>query len=194
MQMSYTDEFEIKDLEERKLFINCDVDESLISEIVYHILRYNKEDKDIEVSKRKPILLYINSRGGSLPDGYGVIDAIRTSKTPVYTINQGRCFSMGFLIFIAGVKRYAMPSAEFLLHDGSTASWDSTAKALDRAEFEKNFLEPMTKRYVLEQTKITEELYKAQYRAEWYMLPEEAKEQGVCTHIVGVDCTIDDII
>jgi ATP-dependent protease ClpP protease subunit len=80
------------------------------------------------------------------------------------------------------------------MHDGNTASWDSTAKALDRADFERNYLEPLTKQYILSQTNITDELYEEQYRKEWYMLPDEAKKYGICTHIVGTDCTLDDII
>ena len=194
IQMSYTDEFEVNDLKERRLFINDEIDSCIIDSIVYHILRYNKEDKGLAIKDRKPIYLFLNSNGGSVVDGYGVIDVMTTSKTPIYTINQASCFSMGFLIFLAGQKRYAMPRSEFLMHDGSTFSWDSTAKAKDRMEFEAVQLEQVTKQYILSRTKIDEKLYDEKYRVEWYMLPEEAKRMGVCTDIIGIDCDIDDIV
>lgn len=194
IQMSYTDEFEVNDLKERRLFINDEIDSCIIDSIVYHILRYNKEDKGLAIKDRKPIYLFLNSNGGSVVDGYGVIDVMTTSKTPIYTINQASCFSMGFLIFLAGQKRYAMPRSEFLMHDGSTFSWDSMAKAKDRMEFEAVQLEQVTKQYILSRTKIDEKLYDEKYRVEWYMLPEEAKRMGVCTDIIGIDCDIDDIV
>lgn len=188
------DQYNIEDLEERRLYINDIIDSSVVDEIVYHILRYNRLDKDISVEKRKPILLYVNTNGGSVPDGYALIDVIITSKTPVYTINQGYCYSMGFLIFIAGKRRYAMPNSTFLMHDGSSFAWDSTAKMKDRVDFEAGQVEVHTKNYIMTQTKINEKLYDEKYRVEWYFYPEEAKSVGVCDYIVGKDCTIDEII
>ena len=188
------DTFDIEELEGRRLYINFGIDEDVIESIVWHILRYNRQDKGKPIEDRVPIKLYINSPGGNVVDGYGLIDAIITSKTPVWTINQAMCASMGFLIFIAGQRRYAMPHSEFLMHDGSTAGWDSTAKMKDRMDFELNEVEAMTREYIINHTKITEEMYKDKYRVEWYFLPKKAKEVGVVDYIVGEDCDIDEII
>lgn len=188
------DKDEIIDRENRHLYLNDTVDESIIDSLVYMILRFNREDKGKEIEDRKPIILYINSPGGNVSDGYGLIDAILTSKTPVYTVNQAMCASMGFLIYIAGQKRYCMPHAEFLMHDGSSFGWDSTAKLKDRIDFETGQLEQMTKRYIISHTKIDEATYDIKYRVEWYFLPKEAKEIGVIDYIVGEDCDIDEII
>lgn len=194
LQLSYSEIYELSDLKERRLYLNAEVDEAVFDTLVYNIMRYNAQDKGIPVEDRKPIFLFINSPGGSVSDGYGLIDAIVQSKTPVYTVNQAMCASMAFLIFIAGDKRYTMPHSEFLMHDGSGFCMDSTAKLKDRLEFETNQLERMTKNYILERTNISEELYNKRYRMEWYFLPEEAKDLGVATHIIGVDCDIDEIV
>lgn len=194
MNISYPDVYEMEDLEERRLYINSGIDEKIVDTIVYHIMRYNREDKGIDVKSRKPIILYINSNGGSVPDGYAVIDAIMNSITPVCTVNQGYCYSMGFLIFLAGHKRYCMPSATFLMHDGSTMTWDSTAKAKDRMDFETRQVEEYTKQYIMSRTSIDEKLYDEKYRVEWYFYPTEAKQNGVLDYIIGVDCTIDEIL
>lgn len=188
------DTFSIEDLEERRLYINNSIDESIISSVVYQILRYNRLDKNKPIEDRVPIKLYINSPGGSVTDGFGLIDAIINSKTPVYTINLAMCASMGFLIFIAGDKRYTMPHAEFLMHDGDNFAMGSTAKMKDRMDFELGELEQMTKNYIINHTNISSNLYDEKYRMEWYFLPKVAKEVGVADFIVGEDCDIDEII
>ena len=190
----YQDKFLIEDLENRFLLLNDAIDANVFDTTVYHILRYNRVDADTPIEDRKPIILFINSCGGSISDGYGLIDAIRASKTPVYTVNLGMCASMAFLVFIAGHKRYTMPHSEFLLHDGSIGAVDSTAKFEDLMRFHTEQIEEMTRRYILSQTKISEPKYIEQYRKEWYFLPQEAKELGVVDYIVGEDCDIDEIL
>lgn len=190
----YANKFDFEDNEGRRIYLNSEIDETLIDGAVYHILRYNRLDKGIPVEERKPIILYINSPGGNVVDGYSLIDAICLSETPVYTVNLALAASMGFLIFIAGHKRYSLPHAEFLIHDGSTMGYDSTAKMRDRMEFETVELAQETKRYIQSRTKIDETLYNDKYRCEWYFLPKKAKEIGAVDYIVGEDCRLDEII
>ena len=195
MNVHYSETYEIKDLAERRLFINGEIDDEVIDTIVYHILNYNREDKDIRPEDRKPIILYINSPGGSVYSGYALISAMQCSKTPIYTVNQGMCASMAFLIFLAGKKRFSMQNSTFLMHDGqSGAMFETTSKLRDRVEFETGQLEQHTKEYVLSRTSIDEKFYDEKYRVEWYMLPHEAKKYSICDYIVGEDCTIDEII
>lgn len=191
---SYTDVFELEDVNERRFLINSDIDEGVIDTIGYHIMRCNRLDKGIAVNEREPIILYINTDGGQVSAGYSIIDIIKTSLTPVYTVNLGKCYSMGFLIAIAGHKRYCMPSATYLMHDGSNFGYDSTAKLKDRIDFETGQVEEYTKQYVLSNTKISKSVYDKKYRIEWYMYGEEAKKYGVVDYIVGKDCTLDEIL
>ena len=194
LNLDITDLNYMEDRKGRRLFLNQDIDASVIDQFVYEILRYNREDKGKPIEERTPIKLYISSMGGSVIDGFGLIDAIITSKTPIYTINQAICASMGFLIFIAGHKRYTMPHAEFLMHDGSNMAYGSTAKMKDCMDFELGEIAAMTKEYIINHTKISDKTYKEKYRIEWYFLPETAKEYGVADFIVGKDCDIDEII
>ena len=185
--------FYLKNLKDRKLFLTCDIDECIIDDIVSHILQYNADDKGKPVEERKPILLYCSSNGGSVDPGVELIDVIRQSKTPVYTINLGYQYSMGFLIGLAGHKRYGSKTAKYLMHDGSNFIYNSGAKAQDQMEFNKR-IEARVKEYVLDRTKITSEMYDAQMRKEWYMFSDEAKELGVTDYIIGEDCDLDEII
>ena len=191
----YEDKFTQEDVDERRLYLSAEVDSETVDTIVYHIMRFNRLDKGIPVKERKAIKLYINSPGGSVVDGFAVIDAILNSTTPVYTINLAMSASMAFLIFIAGHKRYSLAHSEFLMHDGSSGfGFESTAKLKDRIEFETIQLEHMTKEFILKHTTIEEDLYDLKYRIEWYMLPPEAKQHGIVDFIVGEDCSMDEIL
>ena len=55
---------------------------SMCGDIVEKIMRYNREDFILPTEKREPIKLYINSPGGNEAEGYALIAAIETSKTP----------------------------------------------------------------------------------------------------------------
>lgn len=185
--------FFLQDLRQRKLFLEAEVSVDNVFHIVKNIMQYNAEDKDIPVEERRPILLYIASPGGSVDAGYQVIDVIKNSITPVYTINIGYWYSMGFLIGISGHKRFALPNSKLLLHDGSNFVYDSGAKVQDRLEFSKRE-EERTKKFVLENTNISEEEYDNNYRVEWYMFADEAKEKGCIDYIIGVDCSMDEVV
>lgn len=190
---SLDDIFFLKDLQHRKMFFNSDISDDSVFAVVRAILQFNTEDKNIPVESRRPILLYFNSNGGDVAAGLELISAIKLSKTPVYTINLGYWYSMGFLVGLTGHKRYAMPNSTFLLHDGASGVYNSSSKARDQMDFYEN-LDRKMRDIVLKYTKITESEYAEHERNEWYMFSEEAKERGVIDYIVGEDCDIDEII
>lgn len=187
------DVFYLRDLKQRKLFISTNICQETVDDAIRHIMQINREDMGIAVKDRKPIILYVTSNGGDVDAGFALVDVILSSETPVYVINQGYQYSMGFLIGLAGHKRFAMPHSKFLMHDGSQFIYNSGAKAQDQMEFNKK-QEERIKQYVLSRTKITSEMYDSQMRKEWYMFADEAKELGVTDYIIGEDCTINDII
>lgn len=185
--------FYLKDLKQRKLFLNTDVEQLSVGEIVKHIMQYNKEDIGIEPDKRTPIILYVSSNGGEVDSGFELIDVIMASKTPVFTVNLGYQYSMGFLIGLAGTKRFAMRNAKFLMHDGSNFVYNSGAKAQDQMEFQRR-VEDRIKQYILSRSKITSQEYDSKLRVEWYLFADEAKDKGFCDYIIGDDCDIDEVI
>ena len=187
------DVFYLKELKQRKLFLNCDIDQYSVHEIKKCILQYNADDRDIAAEDRQPILLYITSNGGEVAAGFELIDIIMNSMTPVYTINIGFQYSMAFLIGLAGHKRYATKNSTYLMHDGSNFIYNSGAKAKDQMEFNTN-LENRVRKYILSRSNLTEEEYNEKYRVEWYLFADEAKEKGFVDYIIGEDCDINAII
>ena len=185
--------FYLQDLKQRKLFLNDDIEQLSVSDIVKHIMQFNREDRGIDPNERTPILLYVTSNGGEVDSGFELIDVIMNSKTPVYTINLGFQYSMGFLIGLAGAKRFATQNAKFLMHDGSNFVYNSGTKAQDQMEFHRR-VEGRLKRYVLSRSSLGEEEYDSKLRVEWYLFADEAKEKGFVDYILGTDCDIDAVI
>lgn len=118
---------------------------------------------------------------------------IMNSKTPVYTINLGYQYSMGFLIGLAGHKRFATHNAKFLMHDGSNFVYNSGAKAQDQMEFQKK-VEERIKQYIISRSNLTPEEYDSKLRVEWYLFADEAKQKGFVDYILGEDCDINEIV
>lgn len=185
--------FYLRDLGQRKLFLNADIDQFTVADATKHIMQFNKEDKGIAVENRTPIILYVTSNGGAVDAGFELIDIIQSSKTPVYTVNLGYQYSMGFLIGLAGHKRFATKNSKFLMHDGSNFVYGSGTKVQDQMEFQRR-VEARVKDYILSRSKLTSEEYDNKLRVEWYLFADEAKEKGFTDYIIGVDCEIDDMI
>lgn len=163
----------------------------MIGHIILDIIEFNREDEGIPVEKRKPIKLYINSPGGEVDEGFPLISTIELSKTPVFTINIGSWSSMSFLIGITGHKRLALSYTKFLLHDGSTVSYGTTSKALDKAKFDDRFEQEVIKRHVLKHSNMTSAEYDSLLRVEYYMLPQDALKHQFIDRIIT---DIEDII
>ena len=185
--------FYLQDLRQRKLRLNGEIDQFMVSDLVRHILQFNQEDKGIPQENRTPIILYVSSNGGEVDAGFELIDVIRASKTPVYTVNLGFQYSMGFLIGLAGHKRFATTNAKVLMHDGSQFVYNSGTKVQDQMEFQRK-VEERVKNYIISRSNLTEEEYNSKLRVEWYLFADEAKEKGFIDYIIGVDCTLDDVI
>ena len=190
--MGIEDYFYLREYQDRKHFITDVIDAMTTEDLCKAIMQYNKDDAGIDPDKRKPIMIYLDTPGGDVSAGLRVIDIIQASKTPVYIVNLGICYSMGFMIYIAGHKRFASRNATFLMHDGSVSASGSASKTRDLMEFN-NRVDERLRDMVLALTSISAELYDNKSRTEWYMFANEAKELGVVDSILCVDCDMDDI-
>ena len=99
-------------LKDRIIFLGEDVNPTTSSLVIAQLLFLESEDPDKEIS------LYINSPGGSITDGMGIIDTMNYITCPVSTICIGMAASMGSALLCAGEKgkRFATPNAEILIH------------------------------------------------------------------------------
>ena len=99
-------------LKDRIIFLGEDVNSTTASLVIAQLLFLESEDPDREIS------LYINSPGGSITDGMGIVDTMNYIKCPVSTICVGLAASFGAVLLANGEKgkRFATPNAEILIH------------------------------------------------------------------------------
>ena len=99
-------------LKDRIIFLSEDVNQTSASLVIAQMLFLESEDPDKEIS------LYINSPGGSVSDGFGIVDTMNYIKCPVTTICVGMAASMGAVLLASGEKgkRFATSNAEILIH------------------------------------------------------------------------------
>ena len=161
-----------------------DIDASIGDSVNSYIQFFNRidQEKKIDVNKRTPIKIYIDSNGGNLTACFTIIDAITMSKTPIWTINIGKAYSAGFFIFITGHKRFAYPNSSFLFHEGSTGIYQDANKFKNYADFYKQQLEQL-RAITLEHTQIEPEEYDKHVKDDWWFDVNEALKYGVTDKI-----------
>ena len=170
------------DLEHRVFWLDEEVTPYLL-ELVKYIVRWNAEDACTPIEERKPIRIYFFSPGGDLDINYALIDTIKMSKTPIIGINIGQCASAAAYIFLSCHKRYMLPHAYFILHQGSgTLSGTFEQICAQMEDYQKQVEELAS--FVLEHTTYTEEDVAEKIVGEWYIRKDEALENGVVHGII----------
>lgn len=84
------------------------------------------------------ITLIIKSPGGSVDDGFSLIDMMRASVIPVQTVALGECSSAALMIAMAGNHRMVSPNCSVLSHQFS-AAFPAPTKRADLKAREKDF-------------------------------------------------------
>lgn len=180
-----------KNFEDRTLWIDDEINDYSI-EYAKYIMQWNKEDKDagIEPEDRKPIKLLFFSPGGDLNVNNMLVDTISLSVTPVIGINCGMAASAGCFIYLSCHKRYILPNAQFLIHQGAGSfegAYDIVVSAIMNYQRE---IENLGK-FVLSRTNIPEDEFESHFSTDWYLDANEALEYGLCEKIIE---SLDEII
>lgn len=81
---------------------------------------YLKEDAEIILPEREPIVLEINSLGGELLSGFQIITAIENSETPIIGSVTGMCASMAIPILASCDVRTGTEYSTYMIHDVSS--------------------------------------------------------------------------
>jgi ATP-dependent Clp protease, protease subunit len=99
-------------LTDRIIFLGGPVMDESANLVIAQMLFLANEDPKLDIS------LYVNSPGGSVTAGLGVIDTMNFVPCDVATYIIGQAASMGSLIACSGAKgkRYALPNAKNLMH------------------------------------------------------------------------------
>jgi ATP-dependent Clp protease protease subunit len=123
------------------LFLFGTVESPNSSALVSDIHRMNEE------SSKAPILLVIDSPGGSVMDGAKVISAIESSRRPVLTVCYGLCASMAAMIHQYGTKRLMVDRSILMFHNASGSVEGEVTKMISHLTFVNDYVNKMD-RYV----------------------------------------------
>jgi len=99
-------------LKDRIIFVTGGVMDEMANLIVAQLLFLANEDAKADIH------LYVNSPGGSVTAGLGIVDTMNFIKPDICTYIIGQAASMGSVIACSGAKgkRYALKNARNLMH------------------------------------------------------------------------------
>ncbi len=102
-------------LRERIVFLGQEVEDGIANLIAAQLLFLDAEDPT------KDIHLYVNSPGGSAYAGMAIYDAMQYVRADVSTVCLGMGMSAAAMILSGGApgKRFALPNAKIMIHQGS---------------------------------------------------------------------------
>jgi len=172
-------------LHERIIVLGTDVNDQSANRICAQLLLLSAEDP------RRDIALYINSPGGSVLAGLAVYDTMQLIPNDVITVAMGLAGSMGQFLLCAGAtgKRFALPHAQILMHQGS-AGLGGTAADVEIYAGQLERLSRVMSTLTAEHTgQAVETIITDGQRDRWFSA-EEALEYGLVDHIVE---RIDDV-
>ncbi len=166
-------------LRERIIFLGQPVDDAIANQICAQLLLLSAEDDERDIN------LYINSPGGSVTAGMAIFDTMELIKCDVATWSLGLSASMGQFLLSAGArgKRYALPHARILMHQGS-AGLGGTASDIKIQAEQWNLTKREMAELIAEHTgQSVEQITKDGDRDRWFTA-QEALEYGFIDHIV----------
>lgn len=108
--------------------------------------------KQLDECKGKPLTVYINSDGGSVPAGVAIANMIARHDAPTVAIVDGWCCSIATQIFFSADKRQMPSNAYLMIHKPSCMVYgtsDDMLKAAESLEVIQNGLEETYKKCAL---------------------------------------------
>lgn len=178
---------------ERSLHLPSQVDQASINLITKEIVLIN--ETDLELTKLAavygmtynpaPIKIFIDSYGGSVYQGFGLLGIIENSAVPVHTIVTGCAMSCGFIIAVTGSKRFAYEKSTFMYHQVSNGFYGTT-KDMEADLFETKRVQKLMEKHVIARTDLTKEQLRKVYdsKTDWIITAEQALKYKIIDEII----------
>jgi ATP-dependent Clp protease, protease subunit len=161
-------------LRDRIVFLGRPVDDEIANLIVGQLLFLEADEPE------KDIALYVNSPGGEVYAGLAIYDAMQHVRPDVRTICFGMGMSAAAMIVAGGAsgKRFALPNAKLMIHQGSAgfrgAPTDVSIAAREVESTTRQMAEIMSRH-----TGRTVDQVMVDIDRDRFMTPEEAVEYGL---------------
>ncbi|WP_030435832.1 ClpP family protease [Actinoplanes subtropicus] len=182
---SVDDQVTARLLHQRIIVLGQEVDDPIANRLCGQLLLLSAEDP------RAPISLYINSPGGSVSAGLAIYDTMRLIPNEVSTLALGLAGSMGQFLLTAGTpgKRFCLPNAQVLMHQGS-AGFGGTAADVEIYADQLERIGARLLRLTAEHTGQPYATVELDSRRDRWFTAEEARDYGLIDHILD---RVDDV-
>jgi len=164
-------------LRSRTLFLSTDINPKSATKLIKEIFVLEKMDNKL------PILLWINSPGGYVHEGYAIINTFRAVKSKIITVINGEACSMASIIASCGDERCITKNSWWMGHDMSGGMIDYSKKMEHRAAHYKRLWEQL-ERTLIQHTKLSKEDLLELRNGELWLSAEEALVKGVIDKVV----------
>jgi ATP-dependent Clp protease, protease subunit len=164
---------------QRIIVLGTEVDDQVANRLCAQLLLLSAEDPRTDIS------LYINSPGGSVTAGLAIYDTMQLIPNDVRTLAMGLAGSMGQFLLCAGAakKRFSLPHAQVLMHQGS-AGFGGTAADVEIYAEQLERTGAMLTSLISKHTGQPAETVAADSLRDRWFSAEEAREYGIIDHIV----------
>ena len=182
---SIDDQVAARLLHQRIIVLGAEVDDQIANRLCGQLLLLSAEDP------RGVISLYINSPGGSVTAGLAIYDTMRLIPNDVSTLALGLAGSMGQFLLTAGTpgKRFALPHAQILMHQGS-AGFGGTAADVEIYANQLDRLGRTLLGLTAEHTGQSIDTVERDSRRDRWFTAEEALAYGLIDHLLD---SVDDV-
>jgi ATP-dependent Clp protease, protease subunit len=166
-------------LQQRIIVLGTEVDDRVANRLCAQLLLLSAEDPRTDIS------LYINSPGGSVSAGLAIYDTMRLIPNDVSTLAMGLAGSMGQFLLCAGAagKRFSLPHAQVLMHQGSAGFGGTAADVEIYAEQLERTGALMTRLIARHTGQPVEVVERDSLRDRWFTA-EQARDYGMIDHIL----------
>lgn len=168
-------------LDERIIFLTDEIDSDITNIIKAQLLYLDSESND-------DISIYIDSPGGSIYSGLGLLDVMEYINSDIVTVNTGLAASMAAVILCSGTKgkRKALKRSRTMIHQPlSYGGWLEQASDMEIKTKEVISLKKELYKIISDNTgKAYKEIEKDSDRDYW-MTSKEAKRYGIIDHIIS---------
>ena len=166
-------------MEERIIMVQGTIEPGMANIIKGQLLFLEKEDPD------RDITMYIDSPGGEVITGLGIIDTMNYISCDVQTVCFGMAASMGSFILMQGAegKRFALPHANIMIHQLSSGTQGKFSDMERSFEHSKRLNRQLREMYA-ERCGGAVSVWEARMDRDTWLTPEEAKGINLIDSII----------
>lgn len=165
-------------LKDRIIFIADMIEDSMANLVIAQLLFLESEDPE------RDSFLYINSPGGAVTAGLAIYDTMQYLKHPINTVCIGQAASMAAVLLAAGArgKRFALPNARIMIHQGSGGFRGNTPDVLIQVRELETLIEKLIEITAKHSGQSAEKVRRDSER-DRFMSAEEAKAYGIIDEV-----------